>query len=272
MKKLIYLSAAFLLSLAIVAGCKKGHIEHPLQLVASQTTVKYNQYDTLTLIGATVHDSVTFSVSPSNPGDSDTYYSYFRMANNKRGFTFFKPGTYTVSASSNGGPPASVVITVLNEDFNPPPTNTPPPPPPPSEPYTHIPLVGDLVITPTYYKLYNSDSTAFILSIKSADNYSCANSVMDYTLSQTSNNFVINIHDVLQPPSSQCVTPGRQLLSRIQFFPQPAYPITLGASYPLTITVGSTTYTGSIVFAQTYMDITWNYTSGVTFTSKHITL
>ncbi|MFD2874271.1 hypothetical protein ACFS5N_17445 [Mucilaginibacter ximonensis] len=275
MKNLIYLSAAILLSTALIIGCKKEIGQQPLQLIASQHTVKLNQFDTLYLLGTTSHDSVRFSVSPSNPGGSDTYYSYFHMSNNKMIYAFFKPGTYTISATSNGGASVSTTVTVLNQQYTPPPTNTNPPPPPPPAQHdttTIIPVAGDLSITAKLWKLPNTDSLDVIFTINSVNTYPCGNSSFNLQQSQFNNNFAIDIPNVLQPGASACAKPNQPIMARIEFFPQVNSPVVVGTVYPLTIKVGGTTYTGSMVYGHNYVDITWNYTSGVTFTSTHITL
>jgi hypothetical protein len=263
MKNLVYSLTVLLLSITLVAGCQKGHVQ-PLQLIASKTTIKMVETDSLVLIGAE-GDSVKWTVTPSD-------YSLMFHNSNKATVLFYKAGTYTVSATAPRYAPLTKTITVLNEMFYPPVTDNPQPPPPAEVQPTAIPVSGDIVITPKVWRLPNTDSLDLILSIKTANTYPCGNSWLNLNQSQTNNNFVINILNVMQPDSSSCVRPNTQISGSLEFFPQKNAPVVAGTSYPLTIKVGSTTYTGSIVYAKDYVDITWNYTSGVIMASKHVAL
>jgi hypothetical protein len=264
MKNLIYLLTVFLLSIVLVVGCKKGQVEQPLQLITSKTTIKLVETDSLVLLG-TEGDSVKWTVTPSD-------YSLMFYNSNKATVLFYKAGTYIVSATIPGHPPLTKTITVLNENFYPPVTNNPQPPPPAEATPTSIPVSGDLIISPKVWRLPNTDSLDLLLYIKTANTYPCGNSWLNLNQSQINNNFVINIPNVMQPASSSCARPNTQISGELEFFPQKNAPVVVGTSYPLTIKVGSTTYTGSIVYAKDYVDITWNYTSGVIMASKHITL
>lgn len=264
MKNLIYLSSALLLALTLVIGCKKGLDEQPLQLIAKKTTIKLVETDSLILLGAD-RDSVKWTVTPSEN-------CLMFHDSNKATVLFYQPGTYVVSAKAPGHAPLTKTITVLNESYYPPVTDTIPTPHPPHDTTTVIPVSGDLIITPKLWKLPNTDSLDILLTINTVNTYACGNSWFNFTQSQTNNNFAINIPNISQPGSFGCAKPNKPLSTTIEFFPQVNSPVVVGNTYPLTITVGSKTYTGSIVYAKTYIDITWNYTSGVTFSSKHITL
>ncbi|HWZ36326.1 MAG TPA: hypothetical protein VNW51_09215 [Mucilaginibacter sp.] len=262
MKKLLYLSSAFLLALALAVGCKKGQMDKPLQLIAAKTTIKLVETDSLVLLGAE-GDSVKWTVTPSG---------LMFHNSNKATVLFYQAGTYVVTATDPGHAPLSKTITVLNENYYPTTPNNPPPPPVSHDTSKFIPVTGDLVITPKVFREPNTDSLDLILNIKSSNTYPCGNSSFYLTQSQTNNNFVIDIPNILQPSNYSCTRPNTQIQRSIAFYPQVNSPVVVGTSYPLTITIGSTKYTGSIVFAKDYADITWPYTSGVTFTSTHATL
>lgn len=264
MKNLIYLSAAILLSTALIIGCKKEIGQQPLQLIAQKTTLKLAENDTLILLGA-AKDSVKWTVTPS-----DNCLMFHNS--NKASVLFYKAGTYVVSATDPGHAPLTKTITVLNESYYPPVTDNPPPPPAQHDTTTIIPVAGDLSITPTLWKLPNTDSLDVIFTINSVNTYPCGNSSFNLQQSQFNNNFAIDIPNVLQPGPSACAKPNQPIMARVEFFPQVNSPVVVGTSYPLTIKVAGTTYTGSMAYGHGYVDITWNYTSGVTFTSKHVTL
>ncbi|GAA4092721.1 hypothetical protein [Mucilaginibacter panaciglaebae] len=262
MKNFIYLSLAFLLSIALIAGCKKDHSENVLSLIAKKTTIKYNELDTLILLGAE-NDSIKWDVNPLE-GLSSLY-----KFGNKVVVVFTKAGTYAVTATDAGHTPLSKTITVLDQDFNPPP---PPPQHQSGDTTINIPITGDLVITPTYFKVPNADSTGFKLMVQTSNTYPCGNSYLNIRSFKINDSYVVNAINIVQPPATLCTMPDTQLKGTMNFNSMANSSIVPDNSYPLTITVGSTTYTGSITFNQTYMDITWNYTSGVIFSSKHITL
>ncbi|MCC8426458.1 hypothetical protein [Mucilaginibacter sp. UR6-11] len=262
MKNLAYVSFALFMLIALIEGCQKTQGVKPGEIVASKTTVKYNEPDTLVLLGAD-NDSVKWGVTPSG-------FSQIHAVGNKAVIQFLKAGTYTVSAASNDGAPATRAITVLDVNYNPPVTDNPAPPADPA--FTHIPVTGDIVITPTYFKMPHGDSTYFVLTAQTSNPYPCGNSSLNTNQSQTNNNYILNIPDIIQPNAGQCALPNTPLKRIVAFYPLVASPITLGTTYPLTIKVGSTTYTGVITFNSTYMDIVWNYTSGVTMSATHITL
>jgi len=262
MKNLTYLLAAVLLSVTLIIACKKEGREQPLQLIAKKTTIKLLETDSLILLGAD-GDSVKWSVTPSG---------LMFHNSNKATVLFYQPGTYTVTAKDPGHAPLSKTITVLNESYYPPVTDNPPPPPAQHDTTTIIPVAGDLTITPKIWKLPNTDSLDVILTINSVNTYPCGNSSFNLKQSQFNNNFAINIPNVLQPGPTTCAKPNQPIKAIVEFFPQVNTPVVVGTSYPLTIKVADTTYTGSIVYGHNYVDITWPHTSGVTFTITHVTL
>jgi len=267
MKILGCMSFALFLLMVLIEGCQKAQLVSVVagQLVASKTTVKFNEPDTLILIGAE-NDSVKWSITPS--GSNATYKN-----TNKAVVVFLKAGIYTVSATAPGQAPLTKTITVLNENFYPPAPADPTPPADPFPLFTHVPITNDnIVITPHYYKMPTSDSTYFILTAQTGKTYPCGNSSLNISQSQTNNNYIVNIVDIIQPGNANCALPNTQLKGSIYFIPIVASPIVLGTTYPLTVTVGSTTYTGVITFNKTYMDIVWNYTYGVIMSSTHVTL
>jgi|GEM_PF-6542710 len=261
MKNLTYLLSAILLSLALIVGCKKGANEQPLQLIAKKSTIKLLETDSLTLLGAD-GDSVKWSVMPEG---------LMFHNSNKATVLFYQPGTYTITATDPGHAPLTKTITVLNESYFPVGDDNPPPPPVKTDSIIITPVTGGLEITPKLWKLPNTDSLDIILTIKSTGNYPCGSS-FNLTQSQINNNFVISIPNISKRSDIPCANSTNQLSTWMEFFPEPSSPVVVGTSYPLKITYGSTIYTGSIVYGHDFVDITWPYTSGVTFTTTHVTL
>lgn len=261
MKNLTYLLSAALLAIALVVGCKKGIDQQPLQLIAKKSVIKMVETDSLVLLGA-AGDSVQWSVAPAG---------LLFHNSNKATVLFYQAGTYTVTATDPGHAPLTKTITVLNEMFYPPVVDNPPPPTQ-HDTTTVIPVSGDLVITPRVWRVPNTDSLGLYLTVKSVNNYACGNSWFNITQSQVNNNYVINIPNVSQPGSISCARANTPISGNLMFYPQVNSPVVVGTSYPLTIKIGNITYTGSLIFNKDYVDITWGYTSGVTFTTTHVTL
>jgi hypothetical protein len=247
---LLFSSLALFFAMIIIQGCEKtGLTAVNPKLVASKTTLRITDIDTLVVLGAG-NDSVTWDVQPASA-------QIIQQKGNKISLTFLEFKTYTVTARINGGVPLSINIT--NTFFN--------------TVYTTLPITNEnITITPTYFKSPTSDSTYFKLSAQTGKTYACGSSVLNATKTQSNNDFVINFKNIEQPDAANCYSPNSRLILDFYFNQNPATPYSFGTTYPLTITVGSTIYTGVITLNPTYMDIVWNYTSGVIMSSKHITL
>ncbi|MDB5003303.1 MAG: hypothetical protein JWQ34_1528 [Mucilaginibacter sp.] len=254
MKNLTYVSFALFLIVLVAAGCEKTQlntITSDYKLTASKTTLRIGDFDTLTIAGAenqtvkwTGHNNITDSI--------------IQQQGNKLIIKWYTRGTYQISASINGGAPITIPITVTFYY----PT------------YTTLPITNEnVIVTPHYYKSPTSDSTYFTLSAQFTKVFPCGNSFIEASSSQTNNNFIINFTDIKQPNGIDCSIVNTPIIYKLfYFYNKPAMPYHFGTTYPLTIITGSKTYTGVITLNPTYMDIVWNYDTGVTMSSKHITL
>lgn len=255
MKNLAYLLFALFLLITAFVACDKQVLAPQYQgkLVASSTSVNPNETDSLIVVGAD-NDAVSWSVTPST-------YTIVKKENNKIILTFQEFGAYTITATVNGK-----VLTALVGCWD-------------NGTYTHLSFDEvNIVMTPRYYRSKTStspDSTYFTLTAQIQTTPGCANSGINLKQDRTNNNFMIQFVDITQPDSQHCLPPTStaypQLTIPYHQDPDPAKRYLLNVSYPLTIKKGSTTFTGSVIFSNTAMDITWNYTSGVTFSSKHVT-
>jgi hypothetical protein len=255
MKKLTYLSLALFLFILAFAACDKQALAPQYQgkLVASSTSVNPNEADSLIVVGAD-NDDVTWDISPKT-------YTIVKKENNKIILTFQAFGAYTITATVNGKPLTALVGCWDNGT------------------YTHLSFNDiNVVMTPRYYKSKTSsspDSIYFSLTAQVQTILGCANSGIQLKQDRANNNFMIQFTEITQPDSQHCLPPTSTTYPEITIpYDQDSNPskrYVTNVSYPLTIKKGSTTYTGSIIFTNTAMDITWNYTSGVTFSSKHVT-
>jgi hypothetical protein len=256
MKSVAYVSFILFLLITLFEACDKQALAPQYQgkLVATSTSVNPNEPDSLIIVGAE-NESAIWDISPKD-------YTVIKKDNNKIILSFQKFGGYTITATVNGKP-----LTILVGCWD-------------NGTYTHLSLADvNVVVTPHYYKSKtntSSDSTYFTLSAQVQTALACANDGINFTTDRTNNNFKINFIDITQPDGQHCLPPTSTAYPEFTFpYDQDANPAKrylLNVSYPLTIKKGGTTYTGSFILSQTAMDITWDYTSGVTFSSKHIAL
>jgi hypothetical protein len=254
MKNLTYGLVVALLALFIIQGCAKMNGVSILkgQLVASKSTIAAGQPDSLLLVGALASDSINWSVTPSG-------FNTISIKHNTAVVVFNKSGVYTVKAGVAGANPASTSITVGDTVTN----RT-----------TSIPLTGDqIILLSNYYKSQNGDTSYVYFTAETTKTYPCANSILEYTQNlDASNNFSINFIDALQPDAANCQSGSGALASGIIAFRQnPSNPYMVVGTYPLTVTLNGTTYTGSIAVSATDINFNWNYTTGVTIVPKHFT-
>ena len=251
MKTLIYSFLSVLLAVVIITGCNKSGLldGQTGKVVATKTTVKINEPDSLILVGAQSTDSVRWSVAPSG---SDSLITKKNTA-----LVFFKKaGVYTVGATDNGGTPATVSITVTDSVYH------------SVTQYTYTPLTGDqITLVPHYYKSSTSD-TSYLLFVAQTKNFYCGSSVLQTSYSLVSNVYTIGFLQVIQP--SPCAIGQLPISSVINFTTSPAGPVPDG-TFPLSVTLNGTTYTGSITVTDTNITYNWTYTSGVLISPQQIT-
>jgi hypothetical protein len=241
MKNSIYVLLALALGFLIVSACNKYGDLTGLKgkLVASKTTVKINEPDSLLLVGAKTTDSIHWSVSPAG-------FDTLTTLHNKARVVFTRSGNYTVTVTDNGTP-ASVSIKVTDSLYYPITT------------YNTIPLTGDTItLVPHYYKSPIADST-YLSFVAQTKKYYCSNSSLKVSYSSTNNNYAINFLNVVQP--SPCTLGETPIAAVISFTANQPAPLPNG-TFPLAVTLNGTTYTGSIVVTSATITFNWNYTGG----------
>jgi hypothetical protein len=255
MKNLAYLLFALFLFITVFVACDKQALAPQYQgkLVASSTSLNPGEPDSLIVVGAD-NDVVTWDISPKT-------YTIIKKENNKIILSFQAFGAYTITATVNGKPLTALVGCWDNGT------------------YTQLSLADvNVVITPHYYKSTtntSSDSTYFTLSAQIQKIFTCGNEGINIKTDRTNNNFTIDFSDINLPDAQHCWPPNStaypQFILRYDQDADPSKRYLLNVSYPLIIKAGGKTYTGTILLTNTAMDVTWDYTSGVTFSSKHVT-
>ena len=127
--------------------------------------------------------------------------------------------------------------------------------------YVTVPLTGDqITLVPHYNKSQTADSCFLILVAETKNQY-CYSGPLEFTQSLDNNgNYNISFLDVKEP--STCVSGNSALIAAINFTSVPKG-ILQNGTFPLTVTLNGTTYTGSIIVTATTISFIWNYNSGV---------
>lgn len=221
-----------------------------VQLLASKYKVKINEPDTLLLSGTNSTDSIRWSVVPSG-------FDSLVKNKNKALIFFKKAGTYQVSASDNGGTPATAKIIVIDSVYN----------SQPQPQYNIIPLTGDqITLVPHFYNNPGADSSYLSFVAQTRKSY-CSISKLNVTDSLVNNSYAIDFVNVIQP--TPCVI-GQSPIAAVINFNQKLPGNLANGTYPLSVTLNGTTYTGSIVATSTMITFKWNYNSGVLIAPKQI--
>ena len=233
---LFTLMAAFL----ILQGCNKNGLPPTNgQLAASSLNVEINQPDSLKLTGAASTDSVKWSITPAG-------FDSLVTKNNAALVFFKKAGAYTVTATDKGVP-ASIIIKVNDSVYH------------ARQQYVNIPLTGGVdTIKPYYYRSQTSDSTDVYFIVTTGNSY-CYSSKLNIADSVSNNKYALSFLSVTEP--APC-TFGSNPASAVIHFKYAPVTLTNG-TYPLTITLNGTTYTGSFAVTPTGISFNWSYTSGV---------
>jgi len=243
MKNLIYGLFAITLAVFVISACNKyGDLAGQSgKLVASSYKVDINQPDTLLLSGAKTTDTVHWSVTP-------TGFDSIITRNNVAKIFFKKAGAYQVQALDPSMAPASASITVTDSVYKP--TIT----------YNYPPLTGDqITLVPHFYNNPVADST-YLSFVAQTKNYYCGTSKLVVADSLINNSYGIRFLYVSQP--SPCVIGQSPIAAVINFTQNQPGVLPIG-TFPLSVTLNGTTYTGSIVATSTTITFNWNYTSGV---------
>jgi len=250
MKKSLYGFPALTLVLFIISACNKfGDLPGSQngKLLASAYKVDINQPDTLLLAGAKSTDTVKWNVVPSG-------FDSLITQNNKALIFFKKAGKYQVSATDKNVT-ASTYFTVSDSVYQPVTT------------YNYIPLTGDqITLVPHFYNNPAADSSYLTLVAQTQKSY-CGTSRLIAADSLINNKYGINFLYVVQP--TQC-TIGQSPIAAVINFTQNQPGILPNGTFPLSVTLNGTTYTGSIVATSTIITFNWNYTAGVLIAPKQI--
>jgi hypothetical protein len=262
MKNLTYCIVAFLLTLGIASmmqGCTKAALDAlPGTLLVSHTTIKVNQPDSMLLKGAPATDSIRWSVIPSE-------HSSLITKSNAGLIWFSKPGTYIVSVSDNGATPVTASITVTAAE-SPTPTVTGDTSQHTPITWSVIPLTGDQITLVPYFHNSATADSSYLTFVAQTKNYYCGTSTLHISSSLVNNNYSIGFLDVAQP--SPCAI-GNSPIAGVINFTHGATQLPTG-TFPLSVTLNGTTYTGSIISTLTTISFSWNYTTGVLISPKQI--
>ncbi|HEY2580278.1 MAG TPA: hypothetical protein VGI43_00640 [Mucilaginibacter sp.] len=133
--------------------------------------------------------------------------------------------------------------------------------------YTTTPLTGDqITLVPHFYKSPTADSS-YLYFVAQTKNFYCGISLLHTSYSLVNNVYTIGFLDVVQP--SPCIIGQNPIAAEIKFTQSPAGNVPVG-TFPLTVTLNGTTYTGSIVISSTSVSFSWAYTSGVLIAPQQI--
>jgi len=240
MKKRLLKITLLLSAFAAMASCNKfGQLPgQSANLVASSYKVAINQPDSLLLTTGKSTDSVTWSVTPSG-------FDSLITKNNKALIFFKKAGTYSVKAVDKISGAGTVSISVSDSVYH------------PTIQYVFTPLTGDQITLVPHY-VASGDST-YISFVAQTKNYYCSTGILQLTDSVKNNQYFINFIRVWQ--QSPCTIGETPIAAVINFTANQPAPLPAG-SFPLTVTLNGTTYTGTIQVTATTISFNWNYTSG----------
>jgi hypothetical protein len=269
MKNLILITFAALTAIFGLQGCEKARLADISEgkLKATKTELSPYQTDTLLFMGAAAADSVNWTITPAGQDG-------IRINGHVAIITFFKEGTYTVSAQkASGGVTRSISIKVVKGAPVYPTdsgttkttlvTSTSP------DTVAFIPITGDIRVTTAYFRLPSRDSVILNLNLQTLNTY-CSKGIIQYTSTlDASQNFSLDIINIRAPKNCAGATsPDWQTWTGMVFKTKF---IGLG-THKLTITYNNITYTGTIVVTTSNTTINWNYTSGIVIPDKVIDL
>jgi hypothetical protein len=250
MKKVTILFLVALFTFLIIQSCQKND-PSALSVTASKTTVNVNELDTLTVNGATASDSVKWNIRP----ESFVWVNYTKS--NKRIIQFTQAGNYAVNVVANGNT-ATAQITVKDATHQ-------------TSGYTSIPITGNILLMPRFYKSQIGDTTYLAITAQTDKIFSCGNVILNYTYGiDASNNFSIDFINAQQPPASQCAGNGTSLYSAATYFTFAHNKPSANGTYQFNVTSNGKVYTGNVVFTDQTITFNWPYTSGVVISPLQI--
>lgn len=249
MKKLLYCIMTLIPALLIIQACNKlGSVISPAgQISATRAELKVGEIDTLLAVNAKATDNISWLVTP-------TGFNTISTNGNAAALVFSKAGTYTIKANINGS--ATDALSIKVNEATTPPSNT------------TIALTGDQInLVPTYYKSARADTTYIYFTATTTKTY-CASSKLNLTNSiDAGGTYLLNFTNVLQ--YAGCSGTAATIHNWAYFKQTPI--LLANGTYPLSVTLDGTTYTGSIAVTATNVTFNWTYTSGVLIAPKVLT-
>jgi len=260
MKKLTFTVLAALLTFFIIQGCNKDTLPAVGgKLKASKTEIKAGQLDTLLFTGASSTDSLTWTVSPNGK-------DILHTRGNAATIVFNAAGTYVVTAQKAGGQPSSATINVAagttpvskaDSSSNVVTTST-------VDTLQIVPITTDIMMAVAFGRNAVGDSvTIDFTPYTNLTGKYCETALMQYKAVITADNhFNLDLYNMRQ--AKGCPIEARTDITSGINYVFKLRRLALG-TYPLTVTVGSVVYTGSIIISATNLTFNWPYTSGVIF-------
>lgn len=262
MKKLSFTIFVALLAFFIIQGCEKAQLTDlgvGTKIIASKTQIAQLDLDTLLFTGASVTDSVKWSVTPEGK-------SVIQSKGNTAVIYFLDLGNYTVSAQkASGGEVKTKSINVVPHQAppfvsDPGTTNTTVSTSNNSDTTQYIPITGDINVSPDFYRIPSGDSVQVNFSLQTVNKY-CSRGIIEYTsILDAAKNYSLDIGKIRAPKNcAGSLSPDMQVWAGYIFKRK-----LLGlGTHQISITYNGTTYTGTIIVNTTNIIINWNYTSGV---------
>lgn len=248
MKYLRSITLFSFLALIIGAGCNKNTSQSPAKsLSISKTAIAKGEAIVVTNPDSSSKIPVAVSVLPAG-------FNTIAVVGNKAILTFSKSGTYLLR-SALAQTASYQSVTVADSTLKA--VNIP------------NPLSGDqLTLTPA---LKSTDSSGLHLTfmVTTRNSYPCNNGTICGQYACTAQSFGYQFGSVLLPTSATCTGINGPVNTLIDLGSITTEAKAKG-SYPLTLTLNSVTYTGSILFTATGLTITWSYTSGIIISAKQV--
>ncbi|MES2377371.1 MAG: hypothetical protein V4553_12360 [Bacteroidota bacterium] len=259
MKNLILTAFAALMAIFVLQGCEKARLADigDGKIKATKTEIELYEPDTLLFTGATITDSVKWTITPAN--------AIQQIKGNVMATYFTSLGTYTVSAQKlSGGAIQTISIKVVPRKppvFVPDPgttnttvvTTT-------SDTTQFVPITGDVQVGGGLWREPNTGKVVVNFSPRTVNNY-CSRGIMQYTaVIDAEQNLTLDIVNIRQPVGCAGANGPDHPCGGSQVFKNKLLD---NGTHQFKITLNGVTYTGTIVITATTMTVNWPYTSGV---------
>lgn len=256
---------AGIMSCCIIAffACNKNNSKTPVhppattgtKLAISQSLVKKGQALIASLPAGVSASAIHWTVFPSS-------VTHLTAAGNQAVILFANSGSYTITAAYGGkdsvfADSASGVVNVSDSVYTPVPGPT----------FDTLSLAGEQVnLTPT------SDSNGHLIFFaQSAKNYDCSPSTFIYSMEAGAGGnggLSVRFYNVVTESGGGCN--GIKSPAYSYLFLNTLLSGWADGTYPLSVLVNGTTYTGSVTLSATNYTFSWNYQSGVTLSPLQI--